>query len=269
MLTLKACNATFLFIPLRMETKFFNPYIGPHYQEGLINNKKVLVLGASHSCTYNSSSDSNSSPEEFKTCPVWHECTSTEYKDSSKFDMCCPYYQFLGWYDQFDYVKLSNSPRIELENYLSDEEYPAYDNFTQCLINLLKFPNKQYLWKRLAFVNYVQYFLPTITTPTLTRKDIRCFEALIEYVDQLKPNIIIAWGTKITNHFKHNYIKSLVEKLKVREDDYFWDFENKGHKCLIVNPYHPCDKKPGCYWSKNLDGFQSALVKALEIKITQ
>ena len=245
-----------------METKFFNPYIGPHYQEGLINNKKVLVLGASHSCTYGPLSD------KFK-CPFWHECTSKEYKDSSKFDMCCPYYQSIGWYDQYDYVKLSNRSRIELENYLSDGEYPAYDNFTQCLINLLKFPNKQYLWERLAFVNYVQYFLPTITTPTLTRKDIRCFEALIEYVDQLKPNIIIAWGTKITDHFKHNYIKSLVERLEVREDDYFWDFQNKGHKCLIVNPYHPCDTPTWYCWSKNLDGFQSALVKALEIKTIQ
>ena len=36
-----------------MTKKFFNPYIGIHYQDGLINDKKVLVLGASHYCTYN------------------------------------------------------------------------------------------------------------------------------------------------------------------------------------------------------------------------
>ena len=115
-----------------METKFFNPYIGSHYEEGLVNNKKVLVLGASHYCTYGPSSTVFS-------CPFWHECTSKESKDSSKFDMCCPYYQSIGWYDQYDYVKLSNSPRIELENYFSDGGYVAYDNFTQCLLNLLNF----------------------------------------------------------------------------------------------------------------------------------
>lgn len=237
-----------------MTKKFFNPYIGTRYQEGLINNKKVLVLGASHYCLYDSSSKTFN-------CPVWEECTSCKSKDSSKFDLCCPYYHSIGWYDQYDYVKLSNSPRIELENYLSDGGYVTYDNFTQCLINLLNFPDEQYVWDRLAFVNYVQYFLPTITTPTLTREDIICFEALIEYVNQLKPDIIIAWGTKITDHFKHNYIKSLVDKLEVRINNYFWDFENNGHKCIIINPYHPCDVWNN--WSKNIKGFQSALTEIL------
>lgn len=241
-----------------MTKKFFNPYIGIHYQDGLINDKKVLVLGASHYCTYNYNSD------KFK-CPVWEQCTSYNSKDSSKFDLCCPYYKSIGWYEQYDNVKLCNSPRIELENYLSDSGYDSYENFTQCLLSLLKLPNKQYMWERLAFVNYIQYFLPTLTTPNLTYDDIGCFEALMEYINQLKPDIIIVWGTQTTNHFKHKYISRLVEKLEVRKDNYFWDFENDGHRCLIVNPYHPCDTPPWYYWSKNIDGFQSALVKALGI----
>lgn len=243
-----------------MNKKFFNPYIGIHYHDGLINEKKVLVLGASHYCTYNTLSNTFN-------CPFWEECTSDKYKDSSKFDTKCPYYQSIGWYDQYDYVKLSNSPRIELENYLLDGGYVSYDNFTKCLINLLKLPNEQYIWDRLAFVNYVQYFLPTITTPSLTQADIGCFEALIAYIEQLKPDIIIVWGTKTTNHFYHKYIRNLVDKLEVRDDNYFWDFENNGHKCLIVNPYHPCDTPPWYLWSKNLDGFQSALATALDVKV--
>lgn len=245
-----------------MTKRFFNPYIGAHYQDGLINKKKVLVLGASHYCTYNSQS-------EIFNCPCWEKCTSYKYKDSSKYDMSCPYYQSIGWYDQYNYVRLSNSPLIELENYLSDGGYVTYDNFTKCIVNLLKLPNEQYVWDRLAFVNYVQYFLPTLTTPSLNRSDIGCFEAFIEYVEELKPDIIIVWGTKTTNHFYHGYIKKMVRKLEVRENSYFWDFENNGHKCVIVNPYHPCDTPPWYLWSKNLDGFQSALLDALEIKAMQ
>ena len=87
---------------------------------------------------------------------TWEQCTSDESKDSSQFDLCCPYYQSIGWYNQYDYIKLSNSPRIELENYLSDGGYDTYDNFSQCLKDILKMPSVQYIWERLAFVNYVQ-----------------------------------------------------------------------------------------------------------------
>ena len=242
-----------------MKKRFFNPYIGTLYQGGLINNKKVLVLGASHYCLYDSSSD------KFN-CPVWDECTSLESKDSSKFDLCCPYYKSLGWYEQYDYVRLSNSPKIELENYLSDGGYDTYNNFTQCLLDLLNIPDAQSLWERLAFVNYVQYFLPTQTTPNLTYADIGSFESLIEYIENLKPDIIIVWGTRITNHFNHNYIKSLVDQLKVRSNNYFWDYEHKGHKCLLVNPYHPCDTPPWYNWSNNIDSFRSAILEALGVK---
>lgn len=239
-----------------MTKRFFNPYIGSHYQDGLINNKKVLVLGASHYCLYDSSSKTFN-------CPVWEECTSYESKDSSKYDLCCPYYKSLGWYELYDYVQLSNSPKIELENYLSDGGYDAYNNFTLCLLDLLNIPDAQSLWERLAFVNYVQYFLPTPTTPSLTNADIGSFEALIEYIEKLKPDIIIVWGTKITDHFNHNYIKKLVNRLEVRTDNYFWDYENNGHKCLLLNPYHPCDTPPWNYWSKNIDSFRNAFSVAL------
>ena len=238
---------------------FFNPYIGKLYHTGLINNKKILVLGASHYCLYNTSS------ETFK-CPVWEQCTSDESKDSSQFDLCCPYYQSIGWYNQYDYIKLSNSPRIELENYLSDGGYDTYDNFSQCLKDILKMPSVQYIWERLAFVNYVQYFLPTQTTPTLNKNDIGYFESFLEYIDNLKPDVIIVWGTQVTNHFKHAYIQRKVKRLEIRKNTYFWDFENNSHRCVIVNSYHPCDTPPWYQWSKNIDGFKSALTEALGIK---
>lgn len=242
-----------------MTKKFFNPFVGSNYKNGLVNGKKVLVLGASHYCLYGPNS-------EIYNCPVWEECTSVETRDSSKFDLCCPYYESIGWYIQYEYVKLSNSPRIEIENFISDGGYVSYDNFTHCLLNLLHFPDVKSLWERLSFVNYVQHFLPTPTTPTLTKEDIGCFESLIEYIDQLKPDIIVIWSTKTTNHFDHRYIQTKVDRLEVRDDNYFWDYENNGHKCLTVNSYHPCNTAPWYNWSKNIDSFRNAFKFALELE---
>lgn len=235
---------------------FFNPYIGEKYELGFVKGKKVLVLGASHYCTHSKKSDNYSGKFD---CPVWDKCTSTVNKDSSQFDLCCEYYKKIGWYDKYDYVSLSNSPRIELENFLEGDEYESYKNFTDLIKEVYGFKDENSVWERLAFVNYVQYFLPSQQTPTLTKDDINSFKSLLKYLDDLQPDIIIVWGTQVTKHFLHNYIQSLVTKLEKRENEYFWDLEYNSHKYIFINSYHPCDLKPWNHWSKNIDGFRSAL----------
>lgn len=241
---------------------FFKPYIGEKYEQGLVNGKKILVLGASHYCTHSKKSDNHSKKFD---CPVWEICTSIVNKDSSQFDLNCEYYKKIGWYDKYDYISLSNSPRIELENYLEGDnsDYDSYKNFTDLIRDIYHFKDEKSIWDRLAFVNYVQYFLPTQRTPTLTQDDLTSFSSLLKYLDDLQPDVVIAWGTAITNHFNHNYIKHLVTKLEKRENGYFWDLEYNSNNYIIINPYHPCDLKPWCSWSKNIDSFRSALKSTL------
>ena len=224
-----------------MENRFFKPYKGNGYHMGFFNGKKVLVLGASHYCTYNNDS------KKFN-CPVWDLCTSKEIKDSSVFNATCPYNK-----EHHIDEMLENSARLELENFLGDDNYTTYQNFTMALMDSFNFADKQSVWDRLAFVNYVQYFLPSTETPVQTKDDLRNFDALLKTIDELSPDIIIIWGTKVTNHFRKNYIKKKVSKLDVQLDDHFWKLEYGKHKIIIVNSFHPSDLHG--HWTRDLHQF--------------
>lgn len=107
-----------------MGNRFFNPYKGKNYHIGFCNNgKKVLVLGASHYCTYNNDS------KKFNF-PVWDLCTSKEKKDSSAFNETCPYNE-----EYHIDEKLENSARLELGNFLDYDNFPTYQNFTKVLMD--------------------------------------------------------------------------------------------------------------------------------------
>lgn len=240
------------------EARFFIPYQGPKYTLGLINNKKILVVGASHYCTYSKKSI-NYNEGDFE-CPVWAECTSPLKKCSSKFDKICPHYTSIGWYKDYDYISLSNRARIEIENYLEGANYPAYNRFTKFMLDYLGWEEKEQLWNRIAFVNYVQYFLPQHNTPTLDKTDINSFIAFLSYCEELKPDIVIVWGVKIINHFKQSYVKSLVESLVIdTNDSYIWYLKHNSLECKIVNTYHPASRD----WWGGRNGFKEALDKVL------
>ena len=236
-----------------MRKRFFNPYVGSEYKNGLFGSKKVLVLGASHYCTYNDKS-------EVFNCPVWEECTSMLKKDSSKFNNCCPYYENIGWIREYG-IKLEDSASTEIENFFdSPSQYKTYDNFTKFISDYFGLTDVKELWSRLAFVNYVQYFLPTVNTPKLNKDDIVNFEAFLEILDELQPDIIIAWGSKITNHFKLDKIQGMVEWLHKRDNDYFWDLIYNEKKYIIINSWHPSDPYR---WKGGQDDFYSALKAVL------
>lgn len=211
-----------------------------------------MVLGESFYCPYN---------ENCKTfkCPKWNECTSLETKDSSKFNKVCPYYKEID-----DKTLLEDTPCHEISEYLDGEYYRTYENFTKVIAKFITIEGnteaKSYVWERLAFTNYVQFFLPTVETPNQTKKDIPNFKAFLETLDELKPDLVIVWGVSITKHFKRKYIQNLIDRLKVREDDYYIDISYHSKDYLIVNSYHPSDKFNK--WTQNEYNFKEALHKA-------
>lgn len=222
-----------------MPKRFFKPYYNyNNYKLGLLNNIKVLVLGASFYCTYNKKSDKYQ-------CPEWEKCTSKKNKDSSSFNKTCPYYN-----DKEIRVYLEDIVTSEINDYLKGCKFSSYDNFTDFMVEYTSL-NKEKLWGRIAFTNYVQYFLPSFNTPSQTKDDIRNFEAFLETLEELKPDIIIVWGTRITDHFKRKYIKRIVDKLEMRENSYLYDMSYNNRNYILVNPYHPCYNE----WS----GFKQAL----------
>ena len=86
------------------------------------------------------------------------------------------------------------------------------------------------------------------------------FEAFLQTLQELHPDIIIVWGTKTRDHFKKPYIQNMVDKLTMQENDYFWDLDYKGKSYIIVNCWHPSDY---FRWHGSLDNFYKALKEVL------
>lgn len=199
-----------------MKKRFFEPYVGAYFNEG-INGKKVLVVGASFYCPRTS-------------CQFHHECTNRDKKDSSAYNFICPEYNKTG-----ETYPLSNTPSYEL-----DEQYKTYKRFAQVMSSSLTGEvNENFytdFWNKVAFTNFVQYFLPHWKTlhSDCTDRDI---EALSEVIEMLLPDIVIIWGTAtkfpIIEHFCYDSDNN-------KTDGYLYHSNAFGGKEItFLNTYHP------------------------------
>ena len=118
----------------------------------------------------------------------------------------------------------------------------------------------------MAFTNYIQFFLPGATgksgeTP-FSDISARDFEAFIETVDELRPDIVIVWGCVINSSLKENnpYLVSLKEL-----DETEWYLchilvPGHDHPIAIVNPFHPSSSA----WNGTLPILKKYLAMALD-----
>ena len=225
---------------------FFKPWIGENYQKG-INRKKVLVLGASFYCNQTN-------------CKFFSECTSPEKKDSSKFESTCPFYAKID-----GHPKLSEEPTNAIQDCL--KTYKVFANFMNQFISSEKGYegyDEYAVWDRMAFTDYVQFFLPTVKTyPTYFSK--RDFNAFIEVLQKLKPDVVIAWGlpitTEIRDNIENNSIFIDLDKLPDTEH-YICHLKVAGidHEITYVSCYHPSSV---AYWYNNLDSLSLYLKEVL------
>lgn len=222
-----------------MAERFFQPYIGEHYWEG-VNGKKILVLGASFYC------------KEVK-CPYFTKCTDVEEKDSSKYDELCPSYQESG-----------NALRYEPENVITDGTY-AHITFADDIANIIGTSDASEVWSKLAFTNYVQFMLPALndkyreTLPSdLSARD---FHSFLETLAELRPDIVIIWGCTINIPLmdKNPYI--VDESQLKKSNHYMCQIMNSstGKPVILLNPYHPSYGG----WKSNLTIFREYFKKAL------
>lgn len=185
-----------------------------------------------------------------------------EKKDSSTFNETCSFYKEYS----ID-AKLEDSASFELNNFLNGDNYPIYQNFTTALMDGFKIADKQSVWNRLAFVNYIQYFSPSIKTPNQTKRNIRNFDAFLETINELSPDIAVVWGTKVITHFRKKYIRNKVQILDVQKNNYFWKLEFMTHKLVILNSYHPSDVFG--HWSTQAELFVKEFKFVLEHSYTK
>lgn len=225
-----------------MGSRFFNPYVGENYEKGICG-KRVLVLGASFYCNQ-------------KGCEFFNECTSPDIKDSSKFDETCPYYAKIE-----GHPKLSNEPSNAIDDCIktykvfakvmypfiqNEKEYDGYDEYS--------------VWDRMAFTDYVQFFLPTKDTyPSYFSK--RDYNAFIETLKELKPDVVIAWGLPITTEIRDNIENNsmFTDLDKLPESEHYichMRIEGVDHGITYISCYHPSSMS---YWYNNVDTLSTYL----------
>lgn len=220
--------------------RFFNPYKGASYDVG-INGKKILVLGASFYCGE-------------CDCPFFEKCTSTVVKNSSLFDTICPIYKKEGkvLHDEPSYC-IEDAPR-------------TYQNFATFISSLCGICLHEEVWNRIAFTNYVQFFLPSsdgkFRDTRKTDLSERDFEAFIETLQVLMPDVVVIWGSVINSRLKeqNKYVTDITE-LK-RTEDYVCHMRIPGisHDISLINPYHPSSSD----WFANIDKFRKYFMTVIK-----
>ena len=214
-----------------MKFRFFEPFVGSHYKEG-IRGKRVLVLGASFYCTNNE-------------CVFFNECTNPEKKDSSRFDSICPH-----------------NNGSALHDYPSEADGRAYQCFNEFM---RQFVDEGDIWQRVSFTNYLQFFSPTIITKKkyLSNRDLEAFR---ETLRELKPDIVISWGTVILESLRDNN-PDVIDKEDLPNSNYYIchiKLPDDNHTITLVSGYHPSSR----YWKSNLDNLRYYIELALNERTT-
>lgn len=156
---------------LPRKIRFFEPFVGKHYAEG-IKGKKILILNSGSHCNLD-------------TCPNYLYCTNILAKNSQPYEKKCPRLKPF-------HRLLSLEPTYCIEDKLSHLQ-----QLTTYLGKILEQDDYNVIWSHVAYTNYVQYILPSsalvpeVTWSHLTECD---FKALIEVLEDLKPDIVVVLG---------------------------------------------------------------------------
>lgn len=226
-----------------MKNNFFIPFKGKNYECGVgTKKKKILVIGASFYCPYINGNDD---------CK---KCTDINLKDSSPYDKECKIYKSKG-------KVLHNEPTYSIK-----DEATAYKKFAASISKFVGTDDYEKIWSHLSFTNYVQFILPVEEGKKYreTKKsDLspRDFNAFLDVVTELKPDIVIVWGCVVNTPIKYN--KYLIDEEELSKTDGYvchLSIPTIGHKISVINPYHPCS---GSYWPNNLKVFQDYLSEQL------
>lgn len=218
-----------------MKETFFLPAVGKYYVVG-VKGKKILVVGASFYCNK-------------KDCKFFKDCTNHKRKNSSRFDECCPEYAKFG-----SDVPLHNEPQYAIK-----EGHKTYKNFASVMSKVIGCGSDN-VWDYLAFTNYVQFFVPTTTTYKSYLSE-RHFDAFVETVRELKPDIVVIWGCVINKRLKQKN-KFVIDKELLHDNGGYvchMKLPDDDRTITLINPYHPSSS----YWYGSIDTFSKYMGEVL------
>lgn len=207
-----------------MSDIFFKPWIGELYGDKGIFGKKILALGLSHYCRH---------------CK--HDC---EFNN------------------EFYCTNITN--RV-ITDYLKDEkaEYNStFKNFEKAISpNNSKYSTKE-IWNSIAFYNYVQRAVPYQGADPTAEQWKVSEEPFFEVITELKPELIIAWGTSLLYNCMppENWRKGEPIEIEGKKIKYGFYKTYDDAECDIVFIYHPScyigkSKFIPQYWHKVIEHF--------------
>lgn len=201
---------------------FFKPYEGKFYQKGLLNGKKVMVLGASFYCR----------EEE---CKFFEACTSPYPRRTKEFNNRC-------------LTKYTISERTRYE--VSEDGACSYNTFYTFMTRYLEekgvvgISDFETFWDYVTFTNYIQYMIGGRTNTTAYDISDDDLIALCDAIDEFEPDIVIVWGCVVNKPIKYKEsdeddpgFKNDFDESDHRHDLFHWQFH--GRKITFVNCYHP------------------------------
>ena len=237
---------------------FFVPWIGKNYKKGL-NEKKVLVVGASHYCNHSNictHSEYNNVCSNFDEtvqcrlgCNHFQECTGGKTKDYNDY---CPWMKKDGYSKNYEdlcqaidtkiddckiiFEKLKSTTIGEVCDFLDSKckDSKSFKNFSKFCTDYFfkdqdnkeeKYRSK--LWSHIAFVNYAQNFQPNSTGNHFFESDFNSFK---KYIELLKPDVVIVWGCALGGELEK-------KGFKVNAENNGYNWTNDGIQ--FVNSYHP------------------------------
>ncbi len=195
-----------------MKTKFkyvfFHPWIGKNYKNG-IKNKKILIIGESHICggCKEQCGDLNIEDKECREMTTIAVRHFLDYKQG-KVD-------FKHWMNT--YTRFSN---VFQNKKLSEDEMFEF-------------------WNNISFYNYVQFATNEARISPSSDEFTNSENAFLEILDELKPDLVIAWGDRLWSNMPlgGQYKKSESSKINWGKGLYYYKLENT--EIPVMCTYHP------------------------------
>ena len=222
-----------------MKHVVFEPYIGSSYMQGLQDGKLVLVLGHSHYCTY-----------EDEPCL---KCTAS-VSGCRECKLDCPHMEEIQetFLHEWKEKGLALNTKTEIQRFLNGIEQQTYRIFFEFMCEYFNL-SKELFGDKIAFYNYVQYFLHSKKEETTRNKrrenmaDIKwitkdkendlAFEEMLTGLPAL-PDVIIAWG-EVGKHLYNLYQGEYLDVMNNLHDKYLYTITLRGKSCTVLNSRHP------------------------------
>ena len=217
-------------------------------------NKRVLVIGTSHYCPHDSCND-------YVYCT--NNATSSGYSKIHKENTGCKQGFPL---EKATQNLITSFIGESLNDKEQDRDYTSLSIFSNFMIEYFKKKGEDVsskdFWEHVAFVNYAQNFESRKETTYFSPND---FEAFKKYLDEIKPDVVIVWGSELGEELRKNLKVQPSEQNETNGNSilYYWKGTGEYEKIEFLNCHHPYNNSEKFMSDEN---FSNALNKIFNPK---